>query len=213
MQCTLHRHTKSCTHVHSHTQCVWVWLCTCVHVSGCEIHWLHVYEVHACTVLMDACWGGGLSPMHPSPPSQYASMNTVHACTSYTCSQCISHPLTCHVHCTGTLLAHMYIQSHSRTHSFRICKLHLTTWMPTWHMYTLLRYCTCVHTYSHNTILFLINRSAQKNTPAQFLFTFQLWAHFMLVFGQMTFEILKLFGRGCRITRGNVVLQIYAWTL
>ena len=55
------------------------------HVRGCEIHWLHVYEVHACTVSMEACWGGGLSPMHPLPrPSQHASINTIHACTSYT---------------------------------------------------------------------------------------------------------------------------------
>ena len=82
----------ACTHSHTHTHCECDCVykcarlssvpvqCTCTwHVRGCEMHWLHVYEVHACTVLMEACWGGGtitnasLTPPPPPPPNMLPS--------------------------------------------------------------------------------------------------------------------------------------------
>ena len=61
VKCVLHIILNECVR-----ECNCVYMCASSvpvqytwHVRGCEMHWLHVYEVHACTVLMEACWGGG----------------------------------------------------------------------------------------------------------------------------------------------------------
>ena len=81
VRCVLHIILNECVR-----ECNCVYMCASSvpvqytwHVRGCEMHWLHVYEVHACTVLMEACWGGTITNASlTTPPNMLPSALYMH---------------------------------------------------------------------------------------------------------------------------------------